>query len=144
MNQKLIRKSKTAQMNANRCSNLIKEALLLEDTLKIKVIRHLRKKPEVRDDIYKHFNLSLDSNQKHTNIAMIGDRILADTVMGHQHGFFTIDTQPFTTKNENFMVKMSRKIEAHLLPSLSSKDPPHHEIFDKISKKELSKEIILS
>lgn len=72
----------------------------------IKVIKHEKKKPEVKEDILKHFNISEDTAK--SELAMIGDRLLADTVMGNTHGFFTIDTAPFDTRNENFMVKFMR------------------------------------
>lgn len=49
---------------------------------------------------------------------MIGDRILADTVMGNSFGFFTIDTLPFNTEKENIMVKLSRIIERKILPAI--------------------------
>lgn len=59
---------------------------------------------------------------------MVGDRILSDTVMGNQHGFFTIDTEPFSTENENFMVKAMRKVERHFIPLIGSREPPHHKV----------------
>ena len=49
----------------------------------------MEKKPEVREDIYLHFN---DPEIKASEIALVGDRLLADTVMGNTHGYFTIDT----------------------------------------------------
>jgi predicted HAD superfamily phosphohydrolase YqeG len=39
---------------------------------------------------------------------MIGDRVMADTVMGNTHGYFTIDVEPFDTTPENFMVRTMR------------------------------------
>ena len=42
---------------------------------------------------------------------MVGDRLLTDTVMGNTFGFFTIDVAPFSTANDNFMVKLMRQLE---------------------------------
>lgn len=59
-------------------------------------------------------------------IAIIGDRIMADTVMGNTHGFFTIYVEPFDIRNENFMVKLMRKIEGKILPLITPEKPPRH------------------
>ena len=98
-----------------------KEALLLEQSLGIKVIRHLNKKPEVNEDVLEHFG-TRDTSQ----IAMIGDRILSDIVMGNTHGYFTIYCEPFDTRPENFMVKMMRRIEGQMIPRVASIEPEGH------------------
>lgn len=100
----------------------------MESMLGLSVIRHRYKKPAVGPDILNHFNLSLDSKER--NIALIGDRIMADTVMGHYLGFLTIDTDPLTLKGENSMVKCMRLLESSILPHLSFKQPPSHPVFE--------------
>eukprot|EP00347_Sterkiella_histriomuscorum_P016479 403353021 len=122
------------------------EAKLLEQITGIPVIRHKLKKPLVKDDIYLHFNLPLSQQKSTSNqqsnspIALIGDRILADTVMGNSHGFFTIDVRPFSTKNENIMVKMSRKVEEYVLPIVCrGKQAPEHQIFQHVKREDLIK-----
>jgi predicted HAD superfamily phosphohydrolase YqeG len=63
---------------------------------------------------------------------MIGDRILADTVMGNSYGYFTIDTQPFSTAKENFMVKLMRRVETSFLPLISPSEPPSHPVLQRL------------
>ena len=55
----------------------------------IKVIRHKRKKPAVREDILNHF----EAREEHL-VAVVGDRILSDIVMGNNFGMFTIYVDP--------------------------------------------------
>jgi phosphatidylglycerophosphatase GEP4 len=102
------------------------EAMKVEDTLGISVIRHMLKKPEVKEDIYLHFGL--DPDVQVSDIALVGDRILADTVMGNSHGYFTILTKPINIKPENFMVKLMRQVEQHVLPLVSPGTPERHPV----------------
>ena len=115
------------------------EALRVEETLGISVIRHMQKKPEVKEDIYLHFGIDPKLEGSYSEIALVGDRILADTVMGNLHGYFTIHTEPFTTKPENFMVKLMRKVERNFLPLISPKEPERHAVHDKL--KEAGKDL---
>jgi predicted HAD superfamily phosphohydrolase YqeG len=85
--------------------------------LGISVIKHEKKKPEVKEDILRHFGITEEIAQQ--ELAMIGDRVLADTVMGNTHGYYTIDVEPFSTEKENFMVKFMRKVEAHFIPIIT-------------------------
>ena len=95
-----------------------KEAIIIEEALGIKVIRHVNKKPEVNEDVLVHFG-----TKEPSSIAMIGDRILSDCVMGNTHGYFTIYCEPFDTKPENFMVKLMRKVEGHIIPLIAPSVP---------------------
>jgi phosphatidylglycerophosphatase GEP4 len=79
-----------------------REAEWIEENFGIQVIRHRYKKPHVRDDI-----LDLKEGMKPEQVCVIGDRILADVVMGNRHGFYTVKTEPFDTSTENVLVKMS-------------------------------------
>ena len=76
------------------------------------MIKHQRKKPEVTEDILNHFSIS---DNERIRIAMIGDRMLSDIVMGNFNGYFTIYVSPFDISKENFMVKLVRKVESKLL-----------------------------
>ena len=89
----------------------------MENLHGISVIRHLRKKPDVNQDVLDHFKLTAAADT--SQIAMIGDRILSDTVMGNTYGYFTIDCEPFDTTPENFMVKLMRKVETRVIPLIS-------------------------
>ena len=104
-----------------------KEAIIIEEALGIKVIRHVNKKPEVNEDVLVHFG-----TKEPSSIAMIGDRILSDCVMGNTHGYFTIYCEPFDTKPENFMVKLMRKVEGHIIPLIAPSVPIEHVVIDKL------------
>ena len=71
---------------------------------------------------------------------MIGDRILADVIMGNKHGFLTVKTEPFDTSTENLPVKISRWFENSILPKLS-KSPPPFESFEALKAKGEYKEV---
>ena len=99
-----------------------KEALEVERTLQLPVIRHEKKKPAVKDDILRHFG-----TDKVDEIAVIGDRVLSDVVLGNSHGMFTVLVKPFDKNVENFAVKGARKLEDFLLEGLLSETrPPQH------------------
>ncbi|TNV84689.1 hypothetical protein FGO68_gene14253 [Halteria grandinella] len=110
--------------------NDYKEALLIENQLGIKVIRHLNKKPNVKEDILNHFQIDEITAQKH--LGVIGDRILSDTVMGNSHGFFTVNVEPFSTKPENAMVKMMREFEKQIIPIIASGEAPEHVVYERL------------
>ena len=92
------------------------EAKLLEERFGIEVIRHRYKKPHVREDI-----LRQRAGLRPEEVCVIGDRILADIVMGNRHGFLTVKTEPFETATENSLVKLSRAFENRFLRNLSKK-----------------------
>jgi phosphatidylglycerophosphatase GEP4 len=104
-----------------------KEATIIEEALGIKVIRHVNKKPEVNEDVLVHFG-----TKEPSSIAMIGDRILSDCVMGNTHGYFTIYCEPFDTSPENFMVKLMRKVERNIIPLIAPSVPGEHVVIDKL------------
>ena len=104
-----------------------KEAIIIEEALGIKVIRHVNKKPEVNEDVLVHFG-----TKEPSSIAIIGDRILSDCVMGNTHGYFTIYCEPFDTKPENVMVKLTRKVEGHIIPLIAPSVPIEHVVIDKL------------
>ena len=57
---------------------------------------------------------------------------MADTVMGNLHGYFTIHTQPFCTKPENFMVKLMRQVESKILPLVAPREPERHAVHERL------------
>jgi phosphatidylglycerophosphatase GEP4 len=87
-----------------------KEATEVGKNLKIKVIRHEKKKPNVYDDIKREFNFTNSSE-----VCIIGDRLLVDITMGKKFNFFTILVKPIDIKNENFIVRLMRKLENKLI-----------------------------
>lgn len=95
-----------------------KDASMLEDALKVKVIRHGSKKPNGGDAILNHFNAASEK------VAFVGDRILTDVVFGNINGFFTIHTMPFSLKRDNFAAKQIRRIENWLITDGSDNAPP--------------------
>ena len=98
-----------------------KEAILIESIMKVPVIRHpTRKKPDVREDIEAHF----EGRAEKSEIAMVGDRRMTDTLMGNELGYLTIEVDPFSTEKENFMVKMMRMVERGVIPWVAAKEPP--------------------
>lgn len=100
---------------------------MIEKTLGLSVIRHQFKKPNVLKEILHHFHC--DERER---IAIVGDRILSDIVMGNQLGFFTIYVNPIDTRPENMMVKLSRKFEDKLLPVILPKKGNQHTLVKEI------------
>ena len=85
----------------------------------------------MRLDVHTHFSTTNDHE-----IAIIGDRVLSDVVLGNSHGFFTILVEPLDLRAENVAVKLARKFENTLLRRLvAGKRPPEHPTvsYDKLS-----------
>jgi predicted HAD superfamily phosphohydrolase YqeG len=59
-------------------------------------------------------------------IAIVGDRILSDVVLGNHLGMFTIYVDPLHVDRENKVVRFVRGFENKILPKLSPKEPPKH------------------
>lgn len=55
-------------------------------------------------------------------VAVVGDRILSDIVMGNSMGMFTIYVDPLNTERENFVVRYVRAFENSIVPWLTPKD----------------------
>ena len=83
----------------------------------IKVIRHKRKKPAVREDILHHF----EAREEHL-VAVVGDRILSDIVMGNNFGMFTIYVDPLNLQHENYVVRFIRAFENRILHWVTPRD----------------------
>ena len=82
----------------------------------------------------KHFDNCSDPAQ----IAIVGDRIPTDIVMGNQFGCFTILVQPLDPASDNFVVRTIRKFEDKLLPRVMPKAPDHKyvKVNDGLEKKQ--------
>ena len=109
-----------------------REAKEVERSLGIAVIRHQHKKPRVLKDVLDHFKCIEEDR-----VAVVGDRILADVVMGNSLGFFTIYVDPLDTSRENFAVRLSRKFEDKILPVICPKKKQEHTLVKET--KELNK-----
>ena len=72
------------------------DAIQIEHSLHIPVIRHDEKKPGGLQEVLQHFQLE-DSSQ----ICVIGDRLLTDIVFGNLHGMLTIHTLPLCSGSDN-------------------------------------------
>lgn len=81
-------------------------------------------------EIKDHFNCIEEER-----IAIVGDRILADVVMGNRFGFFTIYVSPIEPSKENLMVKVVRRFEDKVLPWILPRDrkPTEHTLVKEIA-----------
>jgi phosphatidylglycerophosphatase GEP4 len=90
------------------------DAVALEESLGISVIRHVEKKPGGIAEVLKHFGLDDPSE-----ICMVGDRLSTDVVFGNLHGMLTVHTQPFgdgeSQSRDNWTAKLVRPAENALL-----------------------------
>ncbi|KAF9959240.1 hypothetical protein BGZ65_000694 [Modicella reniformis] len=90
------------------------QALAIEASLKVHVLRHQQKKPSGGEELLKHFN-GIDAER----IAFIGDRALTDVVFGNNHGMLTILTRDVVTEDgDNPMAIRIRKMEYRALAFL--------------------------
>lgn len=85
------------------------DAKVIEQELKIEVIRHKLKKPEGYGDVAEWFDCDLNQ------IVMIGDRLLTDTLFGNRAGLLTIHTGILTLKGDNIPAAIARFLENQLL-----------------------------
>ena len=97
-----------------------KDANLLEMNANIPVIRHNSFKPFCISAVHSHFNnqKSLNSNDK-LKLAIIGDRLFTDVLMGNYFGWTSILIEPLDRQIESKTVKFLRIIEDYLLRKTS-------------------------
>jgi len=93
------------------------DALHIESSLGVPVIRHKKKKPDCIDDVLGFIN---EGRQEESlpalateQVAMIGDRLLTDVVFGNLHGMVTIHCQPLSIVNDNPAAKFIRFVPLH-------------------------------
>lgn len=99
-----------------------RDAIEIEEKLKIPVIRHDRKKPLATECVAEQFECSPEE------IIMVGDRLLTDTLFGNLAGLLTIHTGILTTKGDNRPAMLARNWENSLLKKWIKKGvtPPDH------------------
>ena len=86
------------------------------------VIRHKNKKPQSREEVLDHFKTQ-DSHE----IAIIGDRVFTDVLMGSKAGFFTILTEPLDEQADSYFVRIARWFENDLITAWKqTMEPPIH------------------
>uniref|UniRef100_A0A7S1HRF4 Phosphoglycolate phosphatase n=1 Tax=Phaeocystis cordata TaxID=118079 RepID=A0A7S1HRF4_9EUKA len=89
------------------------EADAIEKKLGIPVLRHKKKKPAGEPAaLENHFKAET------SQLVMVGDRTFTDVAYGNAMGMLTIRCDPFTSKGENFFVKLARCLEALLVKVL--------------------------
>ena len=55
-------------------------------------------------------------------MAVIGDRILSDVVMGNSFGMLTIYVDPLNLEHENIVVRFVRAFENRVIPWITPRD----------------------
>eukprot|EP00041_Stephanoeca_diplocostata_P008731 m.129154 g.129154 ORF g.129154 m.129154 type:complete len:182 (-) comp17453_c0_seq21:975-1520(-) len=100
-----------------------KEAIDLERSVGIPVLRHGTKKPMGFETISAHFATGTPEQ-----LVMVGDRIFTDVVFGNSNGMLTIKTEPLTTHGDNAAVRLVRELEnifVYVLGVAGVVAPPH-------------------
>lgn len=89
----------------------------------INFINFEQKKPFNFDSILNFFSKS-NNDLKHINnyeIAIIGDRLMTDTMLANLNNGFSIYCLPLDEKHENYNIKVMRKIENIYLRSFNER-----------------------
>jgi phosphatidylglycerophosphatase GEP4 len=90
------------------------DARRIEESMGVKVIRHVEKKPAGLDQVLRHFDL-----EDPAEVCVVGDRILTDVVFGNLYGMLTIHTLPLCSgsdnEKDNWTAKLLRPVENSLL-----------------------------
>lgn len=120
------------------------DAITIEASLGIQVIRHEEKKPGGLQEVLTHFGLDDPAS-----ICIVGDRILTDIVFGNLYGLLTIHTLPLCVgaenANDNWTAKLLRPVEntflyGRLTRGLLSRRRFHHKFWPG----ELQKPLLLA
>eukprot|EP00547_Thalassionema_nitzschioides_P005947 CAMPEP_0194203916 /NCGR_PEP_ID=MMETSP0156-20130528/3566_1 /TAXON_ID=33649 /ORGANISM="Thalassionema nitzschioides, Strain L26-B" /LENGTH=193 /DNA_ID=CAMNT_0038929777 /DNA_START=95 /DNA_END=673 /DNA_ORIENTATION=- len=92
------------------------DAIEIERTLGIKVIRHNEKKPGGLDAVLSHFEMT-----DPCRICVVGDRLLTDIVFGNLYGMLSVHTLPLCkgedNKKDNKIAGTVRSVENSILYS---------------------------
>mmetsp|Transcript_16761 Transcript_16761/g.25328 ORF Transcript_16761/g.25328 Transcript_16761/m.25328 type:complete len:226 (+) Transcript_16761:88-765(+) len=92
------------------------DAIEIENTLGIKVIRHDEKKPGGLDEVLNHFEMT-----DPCRICVVGDRLLTDIVFGNLYGMLSVHTLPLCkgedNKKDNKVADTLRSVENSILYS---------------------------
>lgn len=86
------------------------DAVRIENTLGIAVVRHEAKKPGGIEDVLAFF-AEKDPDVRLDELCFVGDRLLTDVVFGNLHGMLTIHTQPLTLEGDNRPAAIFRFLE---------------------------------
>lgn len=73
-----------------------RNAIEIEESMGIKVIRHSEKKPGGLEEVLNHFSM-----EDPAALCMVGDRLLTDVVFGNLYGMLTVHTLPLCSGAEN-------------------------------------------
>jgi phosphatidylglycerophosphatase GEP4 len=125
-----------------------KDALTVEESIGISVIRHTIKKPGGIDEVVEHFRSRSTSTTSidPSSMCMIGDRILTDIVFGNLNNMITIHTQAFTDttsmQKDNWTAKIIRPIENKILYT-DNTFGKRRRIFTKIQSKPVDQKIFI-
>jgi phosphatidylglycerophosphatase GEP4 len=88
-----------------------KDAIQMESSLGIPVIRHVAKKPGGIEEVMHHFSETVSHP---TQLCIVGDRVLTDIVFGNLHNMFTIHTAAFPPSDnhkDNWTAQLFRPME---------------------------------
>ena len=96
----------------------MKQADQLENSLCIPVIRHNSMKPFCFPKIINHFTTTLQLRDP--KIAIVGDRLLTDILMGNLNNCYTILVDPLDSKQDSVSIRLVRRLE-HCLLGLTAK-----------------------
>lgn len=91
------------------------DAVWIEQSMGISVIRHKEKKPGGLEEVLEHFQISDPAK-----LCMVGDRLLTDIVFGNIHGMLTVHTLPLCKGRQenaadNWTAKILRPVENRML-----------------------------
>ncbi|CAM9623943.1 unnamed protein product [Sphacelaria rigidula] len=107
------------------------DAVRIENTLGIAVVRHEAKKPGGIEDVLAFF-AEKDPDVRLDELCFVGDRLLTDVVFGNLHGMLTIHTQPLTLEGDNRPAAifrfLERKVFLEFLQPRFSVEPEAHRL----------------
>ncbi|KAJ1970197.1 hypothetical protein IWQ62_000106 [Dispira parvispora] len=108
-----------------------RQALAIEQSLGVPVLRHQVKKPGGGDGLLEHFGSEIQP----TDIAFVGDRLMTDVLYGNRYGFYTVwTTQVVSLTNDNPVAVRLRRFEYALhrfLGRFSSIQSPYHPVTER-------------
>lgn len=85
-------------------------AARLERSLGLPVLRRQHKKPKGFESVRAHFG-----GADPAMLVMVGDRFLTDVTFGNLHGMLTVHTQQLTSRGDNKVAALMRRLEDWLL-----------------------------
>ncbi|EDO17038.1 hypothetical protein Kpol_530p7 [Vanderwaltozyma polyspora DSM 70294] len=92
-----------------------KEALLLEESTGVSVLRHSTKKPGCQEEILNHFK-SKNLIQSPEEIAIVGDRLFTDIMMANLMGSYSVWITVGVKLSSNPIIKLEKQLYQYLKP----------------------------